>query len=306
MCNEKDKFLKGIIIAAVSEFIFGMSFVFIKMVVSDVTVMTLLAWRNIIGFTTMTIVIVLGILKLNLKGKNLKPLLLLCCFQPVSYYIFETIGVKMTTASESGMFFASIPIVTMLFSAVFIRDMPNRKQVLFMFVTVSGGIIAAVTSGLDTSGNLAGYFFLLFAMFSESAFAITSQTMKNFTSTEKTYIQICAGTFVFTACAIIEQGFRGTLKESAMLIFTDRTFLICILFLGIGCNVIGFFMANYALPIIGATRRAAFGGIGTITAIIGGVCVLHESFTGIQFFATILILIGAYGVNFSGNRKKEE
>ena len=105
------------------------------------------------------------------------------------------------------------------------------------------------------------------------------------------------------AAPAVEQTAAGTLKDSAMLIFTDRTFLVCVLCLALGCNVIGFFMANYALVAIGATRRAVFGGLGTITAILGGVLILGESFSAIQIVATILILTGVYGVNFGSKAR---
>ena len=62
-------------------------------------------------------------------------------------------------------------------------------------------------------------------------------------------------------------------------------------------------MANYALVAIGATRRAVFGGLGTITAILGGVLILGESFSAIQIVATILILTGVYGVNFGSKAR---
>lgn len=303
MEGKKDNRTKGLIIAAVSETIFGTSFIFIRKIVASVTVMTLLSWRNIIGFLTINLLVLMRVIKVDFKGKNLKPLLLLCSFQPISYYIFETISVKMTTASEAGMFLAATPIITMIFSALFIKDRPSGRQVLFMCITVSGGLLAAAAGGLSASGNLTGYFLLLLAMCSESAFAVTSQITDQFTSVEKTYVQTCAGTVVFTICAIVEQTAAGTLKDSAMLIFTDRTFLVCVLCLALGCNVIGFFMANYALVAIGATRRAAFGGLGTITAILGGVLILGESFSAIQIVATILILTGVYGVNFGSKAR---
>ena len=74
-------------------------------------------------------------------------------------------------------------------------------------------------------------------------------------------------------------------------------FLICILYLSLGCSVVAFFCANYSISIIGATRRAAFAGLATVTAIIGGVFYLGESFSIVQVMAAVLILVGAYGVN---------
>lgn len=80
MNQGKSVYSKGIIIAVFSEVLFGLSFIFIRMCVNDVSVFTLLSWRTIVAFFAMTICAVLGIIKIDLKGKNLKPLLLLSFF----------------------------------------------------------------------------------------------------------------------------------------------------------------------------------------------------------------------------------
>ena len=53
---------------------------------------------------------------------------------------------------------------------------------------------------------------------------------------------IISGTVVFTGCALIEHGVKGTLREYITLPFHDTGFLICILYLGIGCSVVAFFL----------------------------------------------------------------
>ncbi len=287
----------ALLIAICSEIIFGLSFIFIKMCVDTISVFTLLSWRSITAFTVMTICALAGIVKIDLRGKNLRPLLLLSLFQPVLYFIMETLGVRYTNASESGTLLACIPIITMFFSAVFLKDKPTKQQIVFMLISVTGAVMIGTMNGFSASGGMIGYLFLLIAMCSESAYAITSQKIKEFNSAEKTYAMITSGMVVFTGCALIEHGIRGTLSEYLLLPFTDSGFLACILYLGIGCSVVAFFCANYAISIIGATRRAVFAGLATVTAIIGGVFYLGEPFSLLQGVATVLILVGAYGVN---------
>lgn len=296
----------ALIIAVCSEIIFGLSFIFIKMCVDTISVFTLLSWRSITAFVTMTACALLGVVKINLKGKNLRSLFLLSLFQPVLYFIMETLGVRFTNASESGTLLACIPIITMFFSVIFLKDKPTRQQVFFMLLSVTGAVMIGTMNGFSASSNVIGYLFLLTAMASESAYAITSQKIKDFNSAEKTYAMITSGTVVFTSCALIEHGIKGTLTEYLTLPFTDSGFLTCILYLGIGCSVIAFFCANYAISVIGATRRAVFAGLATITAIVGGVFYLGEPFSLLQGVATVLILVGAYGVNRGGSQEPKE
>ena len=49
-----------------------------------------------------------GVLKVNLRAKNLCPLLILGLIQPVLYFIFETIGIALTSAPEASIVVALI------------------------------------------------------------------------------------------------------------------------------------------------------------------------------------------------------
>lgn len=300
--NRREK--TALMIGLFSELLFGASFVFIKMVRESISVLTLLSWRNLFGLVLMTILVKLGILKVNYRGKDIRPLIKLSLFQPVTYYIFETTGVRMTTASESGMILACCPIITMLFASWILKDHPTKKQAGFMVMTVAGGLLAAGVGGLQTSGSYVGYLALLVAMCCEAMYAVSSQAIQSFNSAEKTYAMVIAGASVFTTMAVIEQGMAGTLKDYLLLPLHDMQFLIAVTFLSLGCNVLGFLTGNYVLPIIGATKRGACGGFGTVVAIAGGVIILKETLVPLQLVAVVLILAGAYGVLFSG--KKEE
>lgn len=44
----------------------------------------------------------MSIIKINLKGKDLRPLILVAVFSPCIYFIGETVGINHTTAAESG------------------------------------------------------------------------------------------------------------------------------------------------------------------------------------------------------------
>lgn len=293
------KVLKAAGACLITSTFFGLSFIFIKLVVDEIPLFSMLAWRNVIALIAMTICAFAGILKINLKGKDLRPLLVLSLFQPILYYIFEALGVKMTTASESGIIIACIPIMTMIFSIIFLKDKPTKLQALFMVLTVAGAVIVAGIGGLKTSSNLLGYFILILAVCSDSAYSITSQKLKDFTSAEKTYSMCVTGTVVFTIGAFVQNGMQGTIKEFITLPFTNTGFLICVLYLAIGCNIIAYLCSNYAISLIGATRRSAFAAVSTVITVIAGVLYLHEPFSGLQAFATALILIGATGVNLA-------
>lgn len=74
--------------------IFGFSFLFSKNVIDNIGVFELLFIRFLTAFLLMTVLIVTRVVKVNFKGKNLKPILIVAIWQPVIYFISENSGLK--------------------------------------------------------------------------------------------------------------------------------------------------------------------------------------------------------------------
>ena len=294
------KTVRAILLCLLTSLLFGLSFIFIRMSVTEVSVLTMLSWRHMIALAAMTICAKAGIFKIDLKGKDIKPLLKLSIYQPILYYIFESAGVKNTTASESGIMIATIPIVTMICAAIFLKEKPSKLQALFIVLTVLGAVLAAGVGGVQASSNFIGYGFLTLAILCDAGFSLTTQSIHGFTSSERTYVMCASGAVVFTAGALVEHIASGTVIEFITLPFTDTGFLICLLYLAIGCNIIAFLCINYSISIIGATRRSAFAGLSTVVTMIASVIILDETILPLQILAAALILIGVTGVNMVG------
>ncbi len=81
----------------------------------------------------------------------------------------ETLGIRLTTASESGTILACVPIVTMIFSTIFPQGQTDQKTSLFMMMSVTGAVIIGLLGGFQASSNVLGYLFIVGAMCSESA-----------------------------------------------------------------------------------------------------------------------------------------
>lgn len=209
MKNERTKLMIGTLAASVASLLFGLSFMFVKQSVNNVSAFTLLSWRFLFAFVAMTLCSLLGIFKIQLRGKDLKPLLLIAIFQPLIYFIGETFGVALTTASESGTVLACIPIVTLILSAVILKEPPTKLQVFSIIISVTGVLIIVLIKGLSASLNVGGYLLLAAAMFSDSFYVIFSRKAVGYSNTEKTYIMAVAGALVFTICAVIEHASAG-------------------------------------------------------------------------------------------------
>ena len=119
--TKSNNLITGCLCALGCEIFFGLSYIFTKQATDNASALSLLGWRFFIAFIFMSSLILLGFIKIDLKNKEIKPLLLVALFSPVIYFIGETIGISHTTASESGVFLACIPVVSLLASTVILH-----------------------------------------------------------------------------------------------------------------------------------------------------------------------------------------
>lgn len=302
MKNKKE--VLGLILSAGAHVIFALSFLFTKEAVNTYSAFTLLSWRFLFALAAMSLCAFLGIIKIDLRNKSMGPLFLIAIFQPVLYFLGETYGIKLTTASESGTMVTMLPIVTIVLCSLIIKERPTRAQVAGIVVSIAGVLMIVLAKGLEASLNVAGYLMMLLAMVSDGLSVTFSRKAANYTSQEKTFVMALLGAIVFTGMALVENGVKGTLGVYIRAPFEDISFLTAVLYLSVGCQVLAFMMSNYALAVLGAARLTSFAGITTVVAVLAGVIGLKESFSFIQGVGTALVLAGVYIANYTFKNRK--
>ncbi|MBP3730286.1 MAG: DMT family transporter [Mailhella sp.] len=295
------KFIVGCLCAIGCAILYGLSFVFTKNVIGSVTTLSLLGWRFFVAFAVFNLCVILGIIKINIK-KKLKPVLILSLFFPVLYFIGETIGVYYTTASESGVFIASIPVATLVASSLLLHNYPTRLQLVGISVTFFGVLITVLSVGMKSHFSGIGYTFLLIAVLSYSLYCVFVEKASEFSGAEITYVMLACGAAVYAFLAIAESYITDSFNELLTLPLTNSSFLSAILYQGIGCSICAFFMSNVAISTIGINRTSSFIGLDTIVSISSGVLVLNEIFTPYQVIGSAVIILGVYIANMKRKR----
>ena len=289
----------GILCALGCETLYGLSYIFTKQATENASAFALLGWRFLLAFAVMSLLAALGVMKVQLRGKNLKPLLRVALFSPVIYFIGETIGISNTTASESGVFLACIPVASLIASTLILRKKPSRLQVTGILITLAGVLITIFAVGATSSLSVVGYGFLLIAVISYALYCVYVDMASEYSGAEITYIMLTAGAMVFTILAIGEAATHHSMRQLLSLPFSDTHFLTAVLYQGIGCSILAFFMSNIAIARIGVNRTSSFIGVATVVSIIAGALLLHEQFTLWQIIGAIVIIVGVYTANAS-------
>ena len=162
---------------------------------------------------------------------------------------------------------------------------------------MAGIVFTVISIGLNASLSVSGYIFIIIAVASYSLYSIFVDKASEYTGIEITYIMLAVGATVFILLAIFEAVLNHNFENLLTLPFVNMDFLIVILYQGIGCSVMAFFLSNIAISKIGVNRTASFIGISTVVSIVAGALILKENFSVYQLIGTILIIMGVYVAN---------
>ena len=293
----------GCLCAIGAEILYGMSFIFTRQAVAVAGTFPLLGWRFLSAFIFMNIFALTKIIKVDLRGKSLKPLLSLALFFPVIYFICETIGISNTTASESGVIASIIPVVSLIASAAFLRKKPFRRQVIGILITFAGVVITVLAVGATATFSPKGYFFLMVAVLAFSTYSVLVERAKGYSGGEITYVMLAFGAIAFATIAIIQSAVGGNLGWLLTLPAKEPAVLAACIYQGLGSSVMAFFLTNLAIAMIGVNRNASFIGISTVVSILSGALILGEPFTTYQTIGAIVIVAGVYIANVKLEKK---
>ncbi len=297
--------LIGSLCAIGCEMLFGLSYIFTKQVTDHISPFSLLGWRFLVSALLMGFCAALGIVKIDLKGKPVKPLLRVAIFCPACYFIGETIGINYTSASESGVFLSCIPVISLSTSSLILRKKPEVRQAVGILITLTGVIVTILAAGVTLNFSLLGYAMLSVAAVSYALYSVYVEKARNYSEGEVTFVMLLAGAVLFVMLAVAEAVWGGDLCALLSLPFIDGNFLITVLYQGIGCSVLAFFMANIAISKIGVNRTASSVGIAAVVSIAAGIFILHEEILIFQAIGAILILLGVYTANRKSSSVKE-
>ena len=290
MIQSKDIYI-GMLCASGSEALYGLSYLFTKRATQVLRPFALLGWRFLLAAAIMGLLMAFG-LPVRLRGRSLKPLFALALFSPCLYFTAETLGIHSTTATESGVMLACIPVASVIAAALLLGKRPSGRQVTGIAVTLAGVSLSVCAVGLSSSLSIGGYLWLLIAVVSYALYSVKVDQASDFSGIEITAAMLFAGAGVFTCLALCDAVATGTMYNLLLLPFVDRSVFLAILFQGLGCSIAAFFLANRAIALIGVSRTASFIGVSTVVALLAGALVLREPFSVLQIIGALIILLG--------------
>jgi len=233
-------------------------------------------------------------LRFNLRGRRLWPLVTLGLIQPTAYFLCESHGISLTNSTFAGVIIAIIPIVALVAGIFTLREIPSRMQVIFSLISILGVVIMTLQQRMDGAIQLLGVLLLLGAVLTGTAFNILSRKLSSdYSVLERTYVMMLVAAAAFTLLAVLE-----CRKDPQLLIapVRDGGFVGAILYLGVVSSIVAFMALNYANNLLPVARVTVFCNMTTIISLFAGVIFLGEPFSAMSLLASVMIIVGIWGV----------
>lgn len=292
---------KATLAALISNAIFGFSFLFSKLALDHAEPSILLSVRFIVAFTLMNLLLLSGKQKVSFKNKPMGKLLLMGLIQPVIYYVCETNGIALTSASFSGIMIGLIPVAGLVLGVIFLKERCTALQVLFTLLSVLG--VSLTTTGGLGSFSLPGFLYLLGAVMAAAGFTVISRSISSwFSPFERTYVITAMGMTVFTGMALVQNRADPVAWLRPL---SQGGFWTAVLYLAVGSSVCAFLLYNYAVNHLSAGRTLIMSNFTSVVSVLAGILILKDSFAPSQLLGIALILISVFGVSWQSGKQVE-
>lgn len=277
--------------------LFGLSFIASKNALAGLGVFQLVFSRNVLAFGLLSILLWRQRHQLVIARSDLKHFLMVAGLSPVGYFIFETFGLQYSNPANVALIIATIPIFTGLFSTRILKERLSLLPILGIFISLVGVYLlvsVSKTSAMAPRPILGNLLTFGAAIAGGLYTIICRQLTQKYSATTITFYQTAVASLVFLPLAVLEGQTRTHFRLDGMI-------LLNIAYLAIGCSVIAYFILNYTLRHLQATRVAIFTNLIPVVTILASWFLYNELLTSGQFAGAILIIVGIY-LNFA---KKE-
>ena len=203
-----------------------------------------------------------------------------------------------TSSSEAGIIQATIPILTMVLAAWFLKERATWIQVLFTILSACGVMLLFVMKGIDVKhSHMIGYVLILLSALSSSAYSVFARVItRRFHVIELTFMMTFFGFVFFNAAALIRHSVNHTMTQFFSP-FTHPSFVWSMLFLGIFSSLLTAYLSNYALSQLEAAKVSTFNNLSAFITIGAGVLILHETIDMYHIIGAVLVIGGVIGGN---------
>ena len=283
--------------------IFGFAFLFLMrgMRAVEFDVVKFQAFRFVVGFLVLTLLLAVGFQKVSYRGKPFYLLLLCGMLNPLTSQVVEATALLHAPTSQMAVFHSMVPVLIVLLSIPVNRELPTRRQVFFMAAGVSGILLINLIGGQMEGSSTFGTVLALCAVAAVSVQRVLiRRASAYFSAFETIYVTTGMGAVGFTISTLISHACHGRLDT-----FFDglwaADFVIPILYMGILSSVVAFLCLTYAAGHLPIAVSSSTSMLSSVIAVLVGIFILSEVFRPIDIIGATITFLGILGMSLSYN-----
>jgi drug/metabolite transporter (DMT)-like permease len=279
-------------------FMWGSSYLFIKLAVDDFGTFTLVALRLIVGALLLWSVVRIAHQPLPRERRVYGHLLVMAVINITIPFLLITWAEQSVESSLAAILTSPVPLIAIVLSALFLKDEPLRVNGVVGLVVGFVGVIIVTSRGLTAEGSsIAGEIALLGAAVSYACGAVYSRRNMRGIPT------LIPAVFQVTFAAIIT-GVLALLVEHPWTARPDLRAIFSILWLGILGSGVAYLWVFRLFANWGATRTTLVAYLLPVVGIVLGYLVLQEPVDARLILGTGLVIAGVGLVNSRLGRRR--
>ncbi len=279
-------------------FIWGSSYLFIKLAVDDFGTFTLVFLRLLVGAALLWICVRIAKQALPRERRIYGHLLVMAVLNITIPFLLSTWAEQSVESSLAALLTSPVPLFAIVLSALFLHDEPLRVNGVVGLVVGFVGVVLVTSRGLTAEGSsLTGELALLGAAFSYACGAVYSR--RNVRGVPPMIPAVFQVTF-----ATIIVGVVAILFEHPWTATPDAQAVFSILWLGLLGSGVAYLAVFRLFAAWGATRTTLVAYLIPVVGIVLGYLVLAEPVDGRIIVGTALVIAGVGLVNSRFGRRR--
>ncbi len=275
------------IIAFISMFFWGMSYVWSKIVFQSYSPLTTIFFRLLISFVSLFIFIVLTGKFERIRKQDRWLFVFGALFNPFLYFIGENFGLKLVSASLSSIIVATIPLFAPFAAYYFFKEQLKTVNLLGLILSFGGLLIIILNKNLSLNADPYGILLLFLAVVSAVFYTIFLKklTVHYKPITIITWQNLLGAVYFLPFFFFFETPHVFAVKP-------DLKTLGSLLMLGIFASSLAYVLFAEVVNKLGVIKSSLYTNLIPVFTVISSFYFLSESFTGTKILGMFVVIAG--------------
>lgn len=235
----------------------------------------------------------------RIKRKDLKWFLLMALFEPFFYFLGESFGLTLVTATVGAVIVSTIPLFIPFASYYFFKERLTVMNRIGLVVSFAGVLMVILTGGKGLSADPKGIALMFVAVVSAVGYTMLAKKLvADYNPITITAYQSFYGLIMFIPLFLIFEVPVLNLREVSV------SSLLAVAYLGVFGSGICFILLTIGIRELGAARANVFGNLIPVVTAILSFFILKESMPLLKIVGIMVVVGGLLMSQVSGLRAK--